>query len=205
MSGHYVAPLRSGYRTETDDSTELKAYGLHYYQELIGVLRWIVELGRVEILLEKLVTPAHLTLPHIGHLEQVIHMLGYLKLHLKRNISFDVAHPSIDERRFKRYDWYDFYCGAKEGIMLVCPEPLGNSIFTQCFVGTNLPGNLISRRSQTGVLISCNRAYIVCHRKRQNAVEKRTFGSEIMALKNGVELAVSTKAINQEEVTAGTC
>ena len=86
FSGHFVAPLRSGYQPEADDSAELKADGLQYYQELIGVLRWIVELGRVDILLEKLLTPEHRALPHIGHLEQVIHMFGYLNLHPKRNI-----------------------------------------------------------------------------------------------------------------------
>ena len=41
-------------------------------------------------------------------------MFGDLKLHPKRKISFDAAHPSIDERRFKKYDLYDFYRGAKE-------------------------------------------------------------------------------------------
>ena len=112
---------RSGYRPETDESAELKAYGLQYYKELIGVLRCIVELGRFDILLETSLMSAHMSLPRIGHLEQVIHMFGYLKLHPKSKISFDAAHPSIDERIFKKYDWYDFYCGAKESIPLDYP------------------------------------------------------------------------------------
>ena len=115
-------------------------------------------------------------------------MLGHLKLNPKRKIEFDAAHPSIDERRFKKYDWYDFYCGAKEEIPLDCPEPLGNSMSTHCFFDADLTGNFISRRSQTVVLIYCNRAPIICHSKRQNAVETITFGSEMMALKNGVKL-----------------
>ena len=86
----------------------LKADGLQYDQELIGTLRWIVELGQVDILLETSLMSAHLEFPSIGHLDQVIHMFGYLKLHPKRKISFDAAHPSIDEHRFKKYDWYDF-------------------------------------------------------------------------------------------------
>ena len=69
-------------------------------------------------------------------------MSGYLKLNPKRKISFDVAHPSIDERRFKKYDWYDFYSGAKKAIPLDCQEPLGNSISTHCFVDANLVGIL---------------------------------------------------------------
>ena len=118
---------------------------------------------RVDIFLETLLISAHLELPHIGHLEQVIHMFSYLKLHPKRNISFDAAHPSIDERRFKKYDWYDFYCGAKEAIPLDCPEPLGNSISTHCFVNADVAGNLMSRKIQTVVLIFCNRAPIIWH------------------------------------------
>ena len=64
---------------------------------------------------------AHLALPRIGYLDQVIHMFGYLKLHPNRKIVFDSAHPSIDERIFKKYDRYDFYRGAKEAISLDCP------------------------------------------------------------------------------------
>ena len=37
LTGRCVAPLQSGYQPETDDSAELKADGLQYYQDLIGV------------------------------------------------------------------------------------------------------------------------------------------------------------------------
>ena len=153
LTGHCVTPLRSGYRPETGDLSELKADGLQYYQDLIGVLRWIVKLVRVDIFLETSLMSAHLALTRIGHLEQVFHMFGYLKLHPKRKIVFDAAHPSIYERRFKKYNWYEFYRGAKEAIPLDFPEALGNSISTHCFVDVYLSDNLISRISQTGVLI----------------------------------------------------
>ena len=104
-------------------------------------------------------------------------MFGYLKLHPKRKIPFDASHQSIDKRRFKKYDWYDFYCGAKEAIPLDCPEHLCNSISTHIFVNADLAGNFISGRSQTGVLIFCNRVPIIWHRKRHNTVETSTFGS----------------------------
>ena len=78
-------------------------------------------MGRVGILLETSLMSAHLELPRIGHLEEFTHMFGYLKLHPKRKIGFDAAHPSIDERRFKKYIWYEFYCGATEAIPLDCP------------------------------------------------------------------------------------
>ena len=45
-------PLKHGYKPELDCTCELKADGLQWYQELIGSLRWAVEIGRVDILLE---------------------------------------------------------------------------------------------------------------------------------------------------------
>jgi hypothetical protein len=44
-------PLASDYKPELETSAELKSDGVQYYQELIGVLRWAVELGRVDIVL----------------------------------------------------------------------------------------------------------------------------------------------------------
>lgn len=46
-------PLSSGYLPELDFSVELDSQQTNYYQGLIGVLRWIVELGRIFIYLTK--------------------------------------------------------------------------------------------------------------------------------------------------------
>ena len=69
-------PLSSGYRPELDTSPELKPEGLQRYQELISILRWAVELGRVDILLETTLMSTHLALPRRGHLEQLHHIFG---------------------------------------------------------------------------------------------------------------------------------
>ena len=45
-------PLKSGYRPELDVSQELKADGVQYYLELIGVLTSAVEIGQVDIIYE---------------------------------------------------------------------------------------------------------------------------------------------------------
>ena len=59
-------PLKSGYRPELDTSQELKHDVLQRYQELIGLLRWAVELGRVDILLKTALMSTHLALPRRG-------------------------------------------------------------------------------------------------------------------------------------------
>ena len=63
-----VTPLSNGYRPEIDVTPELKADGVQYYQELVGMLRWAVEVGRVYILLEVSLMSSHLALPRQGHL-----------------------------------------------------------------------------------------------------------------------------------------
>ena len=85
--------MSDGYKSELDSLPELKADGLQCYQELIGVLRWDVEISRVDILLEVSMMSTHLAFPKQGHLEQVMHIFGYLKIHKKLRLLIDSDHP----------------------------------------------------------------------------------------------------------------
>ena len=53
------------------------------YQEIVGVLRWAVDMGRVDILLETALMSTYLDLPRRRHLKQIFHVFGYLKVNLK--------------------------------------------------------------------------------------------------------------------------
>ena len=46
------APIKSGYQPEVDITPALDTVNVAYYQSLIGILRWVVELGRVDIYCE---------------------------------------------------------------------------------------------------------------------------------------------------------
>ena len=111
-----LTPIKCGYRPEVDVTAELGREGHQYYQELIGILCWAVEIGRLDILLDVSLLSSFLASPREGHLEQVIHIFGYLKAHPKRKIAFDPDHPIVNERRFMKHDWEDFYHGATEAI-----------------------------------------------------------------------------------------
>ena len=180
-------PMTAGYRPERDVSAELTSVGIQRYQELIGVLRWAAELGRVDILLETAMLSTYMALPRKGHLEQVYHVFGYLKTHPKRRLFFDPRHPDIDERAFSTYQWYDFYRDAKEQVPTDMPPPRRHAVSTHCFVDADHASNTVTRRSQTGILIFLNRAPIVWYSKRQNTVETSTFGSEFIAMRTAVE------------------
>jgi hypothetical protein len=74
-----VTPFSSGHAPWLKETPELKADGVQRFQELIGQLRWAVEIGRVGIVLEMSLLSSHLAMPRAGHLEQAFHVFGCLK------------------------------------------------------------------------------------------------------------------------------
>ena len=61
-------PFTKGYRPEIDISEELGPKESSYYKYLIGIVRWMVELGRVDICTEVSMILSHLAMPRKGHL-----------------------------------------------------------------------------------------------------------------------------------------
>jgi hypothetical protein len=125
--GQCPTPMRTDYHPAENTSAELDVEGLGYYQELIGVLRWAVGIGRLDILLETSLLSSHLALPRKGHLEQVYHIFAYLKHGSRRRIYLDPSYPSISESRFQAYDWTDFYKYAEEPIPSNMPTMPGDA------------------------------------------------------------------------------
>ena len=60
------------------------------------------------------------------------------------------------------------------------PEPLGKPVIISAFVDANHAGNVVTRRSHTGIFIFLNNALIIAFSKKQNTVESATFGSELV-------------------------
>ena len=98
-------PIQSTYHPELEVSPELDTEDASYYQSLIGVLRWIVELGRVDICLEVSMLLSHLTLPREGHMQQVFQTFAYLKKYLNTELVYDPSDPVVDMLQFQWRDW----------------------------------------------------------------------------------------------------
>ena len=73
-----VTSISAGYRPELDTSGELKPEDAAYCHSLVSVLRWIVELGRIDINVEVSMLSSHLALPREGHFDEILHIFGYL-------------------------------------------------------------------------------------------------------------------------------
>jgi hypothetical protein len=61
-------PFPGGYKPELDESPEFDPTRATYYQSQIGILRWCVEFGRIDIITEVSMLSTHLFLPPEGHL-----------------------------------------------------------------------------------------------------------------------------------------
>jgi hypothetical protein len=189
-------PLPPSYKPELDTTRELGDKLTSRYRQLIGILRWAVELGRTDIYYEVASLSQYLASPREGHLEAAYHIFAYLKGHCKFGIVFDPKDIALDERTFAAVDqreWVEFYGDVCEELPQNMPEPRGNAVDITCFVDANHAGNLVTRRSHTGVLIFVQNAPILWYSKRQNTVEASSFGSEFVALRVAKELIVALR------------
>lgn len=195
-------PLPLNYRPETDNSKELGPEMASRYLQLIGIARWAVELGALDIYLEVSILSHHQALPRKGHLDALYHLFSYIKnvtypkgnARWKRRVVFDPTDPKIDlDCLMADQDWEEFYPDAAEEIPPDRPEPRGKAVAINCFVDANHAGNVVTRRSHTGILIYVQNAPIIWFSKRQNTVETSTFGSEFIAMRTAKELIVALR------------
>jgi hypothetical protein len=158
-----------------------------YYQSVIGVMRWMVEIGRVDIATEVSLLSSYLAAPREGHMDAALHIMSYLGNHHNTRLIFDPTYPTIDYASFPQCEWKEFYPDAEEPIPLDAPEARGRPVDVRMFVDSDHASDKSIRRSRTGVLIFCNNALIDWISKRQPTVETSVFGAEFVAMKYGME------------------
>ena len=166
-----LTPLTSNYRPDIDITEELGEDEASYYHSLIGVLRWIVELGRVDICCEVSMVSSHLALPQCGHLAQVLHIFASLKSHANYEMVYDLSGVEFERAQFLRTDWgYSIY--TQDDSKLVeelppnMPEPRGLGMTMIVYVDSDHAGDTVTRRFRTGFIIFLNSAPIYWSSKK---------------------------------------
>ena len=190
MPAKAETPLKSTYRPELDISAELNPTDASYYQSLIGVLRWIVELGRVDICLEVSIMSSHIALPRIGHMEALFQIFAYLKKFHNTELVYDPSDPGINELDFERRDLTTTEFGhidGKEELPPNAPQPRGIGFCIRAKVDASHGADTVTRRSRTGFFVYLNCALIHWWSKKQTSVETSSFGSEFIAMKQCCE------------------
>ena len=94
-------PLKTSYPPELNVSPELKTSEAAYFQSLIVITCWIVELGIIDICMEVSMMSSHLALPQEGHLIRLLQVFSYLRKYHNSDLVIDSRDPVIDTSLFK--------------------------------------------------------------------------------------------------------
>ena len=182
-------PMTASFIPEWDDSPELDSEGITFYQEMIGMLRWATELGRVDILHEVAILSQYQAAPREGHIKQLIRIFAYLEKRAKLTLYMDPRPVGIDLSSFvtNTDEFKEYYRGAKEEEPHNTPRPRGKSVTTSAYVDSSHGANKVTRRSHSGHILFVNRAPVKWVSRRQNTVETSAFSSEFIAMKQCIE------------------
>ena len=196
LTNRATTPMINDYYPELDESNELDDEKITFYQEIIGMMRWAIEIGRVDINMEVSLLSSYQASPRLGHLDQLLHIVAFLKKKPKLTLYFDPTEPKIDESMFEGNDREQFlnhYRDAKEEIPKIMPKPRGRPVQITAFVDASHAPNKKDRRSYTGYVIFINRAPIIWYSKKQNTVESSAFSSEFIAMKTCVDSIIGLR------------
>ena len=181
---NHKGPLPPGYKPELDITPEVNPDKVQRFQQLIGILRWAIELGRVDILTEVAYLSQYQANPREGHLEALYLIFHYIWKNPMKRLVFDASVPECHEESFKlNADWTEFYGDVSEEDPPDMPVPLGKPVHINVFVDADHAGNTVTRRSHSGILIFVNNAMIKAFSKKQNTVEASTYGSEMVTMR----------------------
>ncbi len=167
LAGRYSIPARADnlFPVDYDPSTNLSDLldpdCSSFYQHLIGVMKWMVELGYIDITAEISMLSSYLACPREGHLENALHVMGYLQLKHNSQLIFDPTYPVIDQTAFPSFDWTEFHGNMEEAIAPDMPPPLGKDIDLRMMVDSDHAGDKRTCCSHTGFIIFCNLAPII--------------------------------------------
>ena len=148
-------PHPSGHKPELDVNEKLDDAIISRFQQLIGILRWAMELGHVEMHLKVLVSSQYLASPRQGHLKMACHVFACLKAHPQVKLVFDPTEPYIDESWFQKVDWTKAHGDIVEELPTRCPTSCSNSVIVSCVIDADHAGNHVTWRSHTGVFNLC--------------------------------------------------
>ena len=181
-------PMTKGDHPELDMSEELGSSDRELYQMLIGMARWAIQLGRIDIMFAVSALDRFATAPRQGHFDRILKVWGYLKKFPNRAFCINPAiPPEYDDLEDMQFEWVEQYPEACEEIPVTAIPPKGPKVVISCFVDSDHAHDKENRRSVTGFIILINSMPYMWYCKRQGSVEGATYGAELVAMKTSVE------------------
>ena len=185
-------PMVDGDHPEEDTSELLDDKGHQRYQMVIGMLNWIVCIGRMDVGFATSSLSRFTACPRKGHMERALRVFGYLKKYKNRRIVIDSKDPiRVGGKDALNVDYTelfeDTYPDAAEEIDTKVPVPMIDELEITVFVDSDHAHDKTTRRSITGILILLGRTPVFFSSKRQGAIATSTYGAEFCAMRSAVE------------------
>lgn len=164
------------------------------------MLRWLCEIGRVDILTETSLLSTYLCSPRSGHLQQVLHVFKYLWDNKRFKCVFDPRYIDINDNHlppekqaFNRATYMsELYPDAIDDKPKNKPWPRGRKVQITCFVDAEHAGKTL-QEGPGQVLIYVNRAPIIWWSKLQNIAQCSTYESELVVIRLVIEMIRALK------------
>jgi hypothetical protein len=193
----FLTSLDKDDHPELDMTPELDLDGIKKHQSLVGALQWAVWIGRFDIAMHVMTLGRHRAAPHVGHLDRLKRIYGYLKKYSDVAIRFRVGIPDYSEQdaSYVKHSWECSVDGyVQEEILSDMPEPKGQpAVCLTRFWDANLMHDVTTGRSCTGVLHVINQTPANWQAKRQLAVETATYGSKFVAGRTATEQVIDIR------------
>ena len=152
---------------------DLKPSEAAYFYSLVGILRWIIDLGRIDICTEVSMMLSYLELPREGHLSHLLQFFSYLRKFHNSELLLDPINPIIDISLFERKDCTssDFENGdRKEELPTNMPQTRGLGFVLRAKVDAEHAADTLTRRLRNFFLIHLNCATIYWFSKKHTSV-----------------------------------
>jgi hypothetical protein len=130
-------PFEGGYEPELDVRPLLNPELASWFASLIGMLRWMVEIGQVDIINKVSKMASQMAAPREDHLDALLHMFGFLQINHNLRMAYDPSYLTIDMAAFKPNGWKQFYGDVAEAIPSNAPEPRGKDIDLRMYVDSD--------------------------------------------------------------------
>ena len=193
-----TTPLVPSDHPEFDDSELLDNVGHHLYQRMVGILQWIVLIGRYDVCYATSSLSRFSSSPRQGHLDRVKRVFGYLRVNPNKSIRINPSHigdlPEPMATNVMK-NMKKAYPDAQEEENPTDPEPLGKSLPITVFVDADHAHDHVTRRSITGILAFVGCTPIHAKSKRQTSVESSTYGAEFAAARSATEYIIGMRLL----------
>ena len=190
-------PMVTEDHPENDDSELLTEREHRLYQRLVGILQWLVTLGRFDITYAVASLSRFNSAPRIGHLERAYRVFGYLQTFPNKSVEVNakalINLPEMEKGLAERMK--KVYPDAEEDVSINDPEPLGLALALTVYADSDHAHDHVTRRSISGILVFIASTPIMAKSSRQAAVESSTYSAEFYAARTATEVIIGLRLL----------